>query len=132
MATQSLYASLLLANCLRCIFGHRWTDIPNHLPKDSGTTTQGLVAFLLFWLIQLPFAWIHPSKAVPIFAAKTFVIPPILLITMIWALVSLNFKSCLLKRTLNLSACRLKQEGPTGKIFRKRGSLIPVLLHGPG
>ena len=88
MATQTLYASYLLAVCLRCIFGHRWTDIPNHLPKNAGITSSGLIAFMFYWLIQLPFAWIHPSKAAPLFAAKTFVSIPCLLIVMIWALVS--------------------------------------------
>jgi NCS1 family nucleobase:cation symporter-1 len=96
MATQTLYAGYLMANMLRCIFGHKWTDIPNHLPANAGTTSQGLIAFFIFWCIQLPFAWIHPSKAVPIFAAKSVVVPVALIATMIWALVhSSNIQLCL-------------------------------------
>ncbi|RDW58112.1 hypothetical protein BP6252_13523 [Coleophoma cylindrospora] len=86
MATQTYYASELTVVCLRCIFGHKWTDIPNHLPKSAGITSSGLAAFMIFWIIQLPFAWIHPSKVAPVFAAKSIVAPPVLIITMIWAL----------------------------------------------
>ncbi|KAH8810655.1 putative allantoin permease [Xylogone sp. PMI_703] len=87
MATQSLYASFLTSVCLRCIFGHYWTDIKNTLPANAGITTSGLAAFVIFWCIQLPFAFIHPSKSAPVFAAKSIVVPPCLLVTMIWCLV---------------------------------------------
>jgi NCS1 family nucleobase:cation symporter-1 len=32
MAIQTLYASKFIAVMLRCVFGHRWTDIPNRTP----------------------------------------------------------------------------------------------------
>jgi NCS1 family nucleobase:cation symporter-1 len=92
MGTQSLYASLLTAVCLRCIFGNLWTDIPNTLPASAGITSSGIIAFVVYWLIQLPFAWIHPSKAAPVFAVKSYIAPPTLVITMIWALVRVKMR----------------------------------------
>ncbi|TVY92104.1 Uracil permease [Lachnellula willkommii] len=61
--TQTYYAGKLFEVTLRCIFGHAWTDIPNHLPKSAGITTSGITAFFLFWLLQLIFMFIHPSKS---------------------------------------------------------------------
>ncbi|KAK8858958.1 hypothetical protein IAR55_003190 [Kwoniella newhampshirensis] len=85
MATQTLYAGYLMDVALRCIFGHKWTDIPNHLPASSGTTSRRLLAFFILWFIQFPFMFIHPSKTSKIFAAKSFIVVPSLFATMGWA-----------------------------------------------
>lgn len=90
MGTQTYYASRLFDVCLRCIFGHQWTDIPNRLPASAGITTSQMVAFFLTWLFQLPFAWLHPSKAGPLFVVKSFLSPVAYIATMIWALVKFN------------------------------------------
>lgn len=47
MATQTLYAGYLMDVCLRCVFGHRWVNIPNTLPASSGTTSRRLLAFFI-------------------------------------------------------------------------------------
>lgn len=85
--TQTYYASRQLDVSLRCIFGHQWTDIPNRLPDSAGITTSQMIAFFLTWLFQLPLAWLHPSKAGPLFAVKSFLSPTAYFVTMIWALV---------------------------------------------
>ncbi|EME46505.1 hypothetical protein DOTSEDRAFT_70493 [Dothistroma septosporum NZE10] len=87
MATQTYYASRLMAVALRCIFGHNWTDIRTSLPASAGITTLQMVAFLLTWLLQLPFAFLHPSKAGPLFVVKSVPWPIAYIATMIWALV---------------------------------------------
>ena len=87
MGTQTYYASRLMDVSLRCIFGHQWTDIPNHLPDSAGITTSQMVAFFLTWLLQFPFAWLHPSKAGPLFVIKSLLSPTAYISTMIWALV---------------------------------------------
>ncbi|KAK4627328.1 Allantoin permease [Fulvia fulva] len=87
MGTQTNYASRLLEVALRCIFGHRWTDIPNHLPASAGITTSQMVALVLTWLLQFPFAFLHPSKAGPLFVVKSVLSPIAYIATMIWALV---------------------------------------------
>lgn len=90
MGTQTYYASRLFDVCLRCIFGSSWENIPNRLPDSAGITTPQMVAFFLTWLMQLPFAWLHPSKAGPLFVVKSVLSPIAYIATMIWALVKFN------------------------------------------
>lgn len=90
MGTQTYYASRMMDVSLRCIFGHQWTDIPNHLPESAKITTSQMVAFFLTWLFQFPFAWLHPSKSGLLFVVKSFLSPVAYTATMIWALVKFN------------------------------------------
>jgi NCS1 family nucleobase:cation symporter-1 len=87
MGTQTYYASRMMDVSLRCIFGHQWTDIPNQLPESAKMTTRQMIAFFLTWLFQFPFAWLHPSKAGPLFVVKSVLSPIAYIATMIWALV---------------------------------------------
>jgi NCS1 family nucleobase:cation symporter-1 len=88
--TQTYYASRLMNVAMRCIFGHRWTDMPNHLPESAGITTAQMVSFFITWLLQFPSAWLHPSKAGPLFVVKSFLSPVAYLVTMIWAITKFN------------------------------------------
>ncbi|EED19108.1 allantoin permease, putative [Talaromyces stipitatus ATCC 10500] len=88
MSIQTYYASQFLAVMLRCVFGHRWTDFPNHLPASAAITSANLLAFGLLWLIQFPFAFVHPSKMARVFQIKSVIAPIGLIVTMIWALAS--------------------------------------------
>lgn len=36
--------------------------IPNHIPEGQGITTSGMVGFLLYFLLQLPFLCIPYTK----------------------------------------------------------------------
>uniref|UniRef100_A0A093UQF2 Allantoin permease n=1 Tax=Talaromyces marneffei PM1 TaxID=1077442 RepID=A0A093UQF2_TALMA len=88
MSIQTYYASSFLAVMLRCVFGHRWTEFPNHLPASAAITSANLLAFGLLWLIQFPFAFVHPSKMARVFQIKSIIAPIGLIVTMIWALAS--------------------------------------------
>ncbi|KAL1893324.1 hypothetical protein Sste5346_006501 [Sporothrix stenoceras] len=79
--TQSYYAGQLMSVLLRCAFGSKWTNVPNHLPKSAGNTTQGITAFFVFWFIQLGFMLIHPSRARWLYTIKSVLAPPVLLAT---------------------------------------------------
>ncbi|KAL2817985.1 permease for cytosine/purines, uracil, thiamine, allantoin-domain-containing protein [Aspergillus cavernicola] len=87
MAIQTLYASRFVSVMLRCVFGHRWTDIPNHLPESAAITSADLLAFGILWLLEFPFAFVHPSKMDMVFRVKSVLAPVGLIATMIWALV---------------------------------------------
>ncbi|XXG95771.1 hypothetical protein Hte_002042 [Hypoxylon texense] len=50
-----------------------YANIPNHLPADAGTTSQGLLSHFLFWSIQLPFLFIHPHRLKWFFVFKAIV-----------------------------------------------------------
>ncbi|RLL93203.1 hypothetical protein CFD26_100974 [Aspergillus turcosus] len=88
MSIQTLYASYFVNVMLRCVFGHKWTDVPNHLPATAGITSAQLTSFLVLWLLQFPFAFVHPTKMTMVFAVKSVLAPTGMVATMIWALVS--------------------------------------------
>jgi nucleobase:cation symporter-1, NCS1 family len=51
--------------CMAVLLQAIWpsfADIPNHIPEDQGITTGGMIAFLLYFLLQLPFLCIPYTK----------------------------------------------------------------------
>jgi NCS1 family nucleobase:cation symporter-1 len=65
-----------MANILRCVFGHAYTDIPNHIPLSVGITTQGMLAFFLFWLVHFPFCAFRPYQLRGFFWFKSIIVLP--------------------------------------------------------
>ena len=65
-----------MGNILRAIFGHGFTNIPNHIPESIGVTTQGLLAFFLYWLIFIPIMLLRPNQMRWIFTMKMISIVP--------------------------------------------------------
>ena len=39
-----------------------YANIPNHIPASEGITTGGMIGFLLYFLLQLPFLCIPYTK----------------------------------------------------------------------
>jgi NCS1 nucleoside transporter family len=79
------------ANTIRCMLGAIWPSflrIHNDLPADAGITTNTMVSFFLFWLIQIPFLYMHPNKLRWLFMAKSVVVPIAWIAILIWAFVS--------------------------------------------
>lgn len=62
-----------------------YVHLPNHLPESAGITTQGMCSFFLFWILQLPFLFIHPTKLRPFLLVKVVAVPIAALATMAWA-----------------------------------------------
>lgn len=56
-----------------------FANIPNHIPEDEGITTSGMVGFLLYFLLQLPFLCIPYTKIQYFFAFKSFIAPIVFL-----------------------------------------------------
>lgn len=54
-------------------------NIPNHIPESEGITTAGMVGFLLYFLLQLPFLCIPYTKVQYFFAFKSVIAPIIFL-----------------------------------------------------
>lgn len=79
--TQSFYAGKMVEVMLRCVFAEKWTRIPNQLPASAGITTTGLIAFFIFWIVQLAFMFIHPSKSRWLYTIKSVIVPPVLFAT---------------------------------------------------
>ncbi|KZL77821.1 allantoin transporter, partial [Colletotrichum tofieldiae] len=70
-ATQSFYGGMLASVALRAIFGSRWENIPNLLPLSAGITSKNLLAFFIFWFIQFPVMFIHPTILRHLFVVKS-------------------------------------------------------------
>ncbi|KAI4862686.1 NCS1 nucleoside transporter [Hypoxylon rubiginosum] len=63
-----------------------YNDIPNALPASAGITTQGMISYFLFWIIQLPLLLIHPTKLRPLFWIKLSAAPVAAIATMGWCI----------------------------------------------
>ena len=61
---------------LQAVFGHAFTDIPNHIPESVGITTQQMLAFILYWLIYIPITMLRPNQMTWIWTMKMMTIPP--------------------------------------------------------
>ncbi|EPE10503.1 allantoin transport [Ophiostoma piceae UAMH 11346] len=72
-ATQSYYGGRITACLMRAIFGRHWDSIPNKLPESAGITSANLLAFFLFWIVQLPFVFVHPTVIRHLFVVKSVV-----------------------------------------------------------
>ncbi|KAF1991208.1 uracil transporter FurD [Aulographum hederae CBS 113979] len=79
------------ANCMRVMLGAIWPSfltLPNHIPEDQGIATNTMIAFFVFWILQLPFCLVHPNNLRWLFMAKTIVVPPAWIAILVWAFVS--------------------------------------------
>ncbi|KAF3065817.1 hypothetical protein GL218_09391 [Daldinia childiae] len=80
------------ANGAQCItimlraWAPSYNDIPNQLSQSAGITTQGMLSYFLFWIIQLPLLLIHPTKLRPLFWVKLFAAPVAAIATMGWCI----------------------------------------------
>lgn len=72
---QTYYGAMCFDVTMRCMFGYKWVDIPNHLPESAKTTTRIVLAFFLYWLIQMPLMWCHPKHIRYFFTVKAFIMP---------------------------------------------------------
>jgi cytosine/uracil/thiamine/allantoin permease len=63
-------------------------DLPNDIPESQGITTNGMVAFFIFWLIQVPFLLMHPNKLRWLFTVKSVLVPIAWIAILIWAFVA--------------------------------------------
>ncbi|PIA94993.1 putative permease [Cercospora beticola] len=72
---QTFYAGNILSVMFRCMFGSSWENMPNTLPASGGITSKQLLAFFIAWILQFPFAWVHPNRIHHIFTIKGFTMP---------------------------------------------------------
>ncbi|OJJ50427.1 hypothetical protein ASPZODRAFT_59349 [Penicilliopsis zonata CBS 506.65] len=87
-AVQMYSGAEYMYNILRAIFGHNFTDIPNHLPASAGISSALMLAFFLAWLVHLPFCHFRPYQLRRFFWFKTIVSLPAMFGLFIWAMVN--------------------------------------------
>ncbi|KAH6672321.1 permease for cytosine/purines, uracil, thiamine, allantoin-domain-containing protein [Halenospora varia] len=75
------------AQCMTIMIQSIWPsygNIPNHIAAGQGITTQGMISYFLFWIIQLPLLLIPPTNLKYLFTAKLIAAPITALATMGW------------------------------------------------
>lgn len=78
-------------HAVRIMLGAIWPSflaLPNGIPASEGIRTNGMVGFLLFWLIQLPFLCMHPDRLRWLFVVKSVLVPIAWIAILIWAFVA--------------------------------------------
>jgi len=81
---QMYFEGQFISVCLRCIFPG-WERIPNHIPANQYITVQGMLGFFFAFLCTIPFTFIHTSRIMPLFTAKSIIVPLAGLGIVIWA-----------------------------------------------
>lgn len=56
-----VYVSSSMRQCIIAL-SPSFRTAPNHLPASANITSAGLGCYVLFWVLQLPFLLIHPTK----------------------------------------------------------------------
>ncbi|KAJ5092634.1 hypothetical protein NUU61_007504 [Penicillium alfredii] len=78
-------------NAVRIMLGAIWPSflsLQNGIPASEGITTNGMVGFLIFWLVQLPFLCLHPDRLRWLFVVKSVLVPIAWIAILIWAFVA--------------------------------------------
>ncbi|KKZ64728.1 hypothetical protein EMCG_09362 [[Emmonsia] crescens] len=78
-------------NAVRIMVGAIWPSflrLSNHIPQSQGITTNGMVGYFIFFVIQFPFLCMHPNDLRWLFMAKSVLVPIAWIAMLIWALTS--------------------------------------------
>ncbi|KAJ5919321.1 hypothetical protein N7466_010264 [Penicillium verhagenii] len=78
-------------NAVRVMLGAIWPSylrLENGIPEDQGITTNGMVAYFIFWVVQFPFLCLHPNKLRWLFTVKSVLVPIAWISILIWAFVT--------------------------------------------
>jgi NCS1 family nucleobase:cation symporter-1 len=59
--------------------------LPNHLSASANITSTGLLCYVLYWLLQLPFLLVSPQRIRWLFTAKAALVPAAWLAMLAWA-----------------------------------------------
>lgn len=79
------------ANTVRVMLGAIWPSfltLKNQIPESQGIDTNTMISFALFWLIQLPFLYMHPNSLRWLFMVKSVIVPIAWVAILIWAFVA--------------------------------------------
>ncbi|KAJ5973204.1 hypothetical protein N7481_010414 [Penicillium waksmanii] len=79
------------ANAVRVMIGAIWPSyltLHNDIPESQGITTNTMIGFLIFWIVQLPFLCLHPNRLRWLFTVKSVLVPIAWIAILIWAFVA--------------------------------------------
>lgn len=69
-ATQTFYGGRVTAVCLRAVLGGAWDRLPDALPAGAGISAKNLLAFFVYWAVQFPVMFLHPTRLRHLFVVK--------------------------------------------------------------
>lgn len=75
--------------CIRSIIYAIWPsfrNVPNHLPEGANIDTQMMTAYVIYFIISLPFHYISQERVQWMYAVKTLVLPGALFAMLGWGL----------------------------------------------
>ncbi|WEW60093.1 hypothetical protein PRK78_005578 [Emydomyces testavorans] len=75
-------------NAVRNMIGAIWPsflDMKNTISEEQGITTNGMISYVVYFILQFPFLCIHPNKLRWMFIAKSTVVPIAWIAMLIWA-----------------------------------------------
>ena len=78
-------------SAVRVMIGAIWPsflDIRNGIRPGEGITTTGMVGFVVYWVLQLPFLCIRPDRVRWVFLAKAVLVPVAWIVILLWAFVA--------------------------------------------
>ncbi|KAK8211842.1 cytosine-purine permease, partial [Phyllosticta capitalensis] len=76
------------AECVNTIIRAIWprfANIKNQLPESANITTEMMICYFIYFVVILPFHWIHPRNLRWFFALKSLLCLPAILGMVIWA-----------------------------------------------
>ncbi|SCU95151.1 LADA_0G13850g1_1 [Lachancea dasiensis] len=86
-SVQTWIAYAPVSLMLKSIFGYNLPNrIPDHINSPNATTYQ-FMCFFIFWVVQLPFVYVHPHQIRHLFTVKACLVPFAAFGFLIWALV---------------------------------------------
>ncbi|KAJ5587177.1 uncharacterized protein N7459_002942 [Penicillium hispanicum] len=80
---QSSYGGQCVTPIITAIWPS-YAHLPNHLPASAAITTQGMVSYLIYHVIQTPFLFIPTHRLQYMFIFKSTLVPPMALAMVIW------------------------------------------------
>lgn len=87
-----------------------YANLHNSIPASQGMTSADFLSFFLFWLLQLPLVFVHPSKLKWVFRIKAVLVPAVAFGTLIWAVQQAKKQG-----DLSAALTSLSNRAPAGK-----------------
>ncbi|THV72303.1 allantoin [Aureobasidium pullulans] len=75
-ALKMYIGSNFVRNMLRATFGSAFHNLGNSIPGSIGISTQGMIAFFLYWVLHIPLTLLRPNQMKWIFTLKMYTIIP--------------------------------------------------------
>ncbi|KAH8897223.1 NCS1 allantoate transporter [Thozetella sp. PMI_491] len=102
LGVQSVGGASAVTQAITCIWPS-YASLPNQLPTSAMITTQWMVSYVIFHIIQFPFLLIPSHKLQKLFLAKSILVPPMAIGMLIWICVTAKGSNAILNQPATLT-----------------------------